>query len=316
MKNELRLLILLLLGFFTIKNAHAQYDYVSIVGEATPAGWSPNGIQLEQDGNVFTYRGELKTGAFKFHAFYGDYCDGEWINATEDGQALTATDYIITIGCEGPDNKWNVATPGSYSIIIDFDASTIAISELDNYPNLSLVGDATPGGWSLDLASDMQANEINPAIFTWTGYLASGHFKIATIKTFEDGWEWIMPLTQSQDLNLTDYQIILSGSQTDNTWFIEEAHAGEYDITVNLETKEIIIHKSTTTKLPDSKPVPIQVWVDETNGHLKINLGGERESQITIYSSTGEKIHQTKGGGIITINSSFLGKAGVKLVQV
>ncbi|GAO29674.1 SusF/SusE family outer membrane protein [Geofilum rubicundum] len=304
MKLNLHLISLFLLGLFSLSTVHAQYDYMSIVGDATSAGWAANGLQLDQNGQIFTYRGELKAGSFKFHAFNGDFCEGEWINATEDGQALTATDYIVTTGCEGPDNKWSVTTPGSYSITIDLDASTIQIIELDYYPNLSLVGDATPGAWSLDLASDMQVDELNPALFTWTGDLVAGSFKIATIKTFDDGWDWIMPLTQGQDLGLTNYQVTLSGSGTDNTWIIDAADAGKYDIRVDLESETIAISKSAATKIPNFDASNVQVWFNETNGQLTVDMNDQTEGNVTVYSSTGSLITQAKGMGTIVLDAS------------
>jgi hypothetical protein len=316
MKQNLHLISLLLLGFLSISTVHAQYDYMSIVGDATPTGWDANGIQLNQNGNVFTFKGELKAGDFKFHAFYGEVCEGDWINSTENGQALTATDYIVTTGCEGPDNKWSVPSTGSYSITIDLDASTIQISELAYYTNLSLVGDATPGGWSLDLASDMQVDELNPALFTWTGDLVSGDFKIATVKTFDNGWDWLMPLTQGQDFGLTNYQVTLSGSGTDNKWTIGAEDAGKYDIKVDLESETIVIGKSAATNIPDFDLSKTQVWFNETNGQLNVDLGAQTEGNITVYSNTGSILTKTKGMGAIVFHASSLGVPGLKLVQV
>lgn len=307
---------LLLLGLLSISTIQAQYDYMSIVGDATPTGWAANGIQLNQNGNTFTYRGELKAGAFKFHAFYGDYHEGQWINSSVDGQTLSATDYIVTEGVDGPDYKWSVITPVSYSITIDLNAETIHITELDYYPNLSLVGDATPGGWSLDLAADMQVDESNPALFTWTGDLVSGDFKIATIKTFNDGWDWIMPLTQSQDLSLTQYQVAQSGSGTDNKWTIDAEDAGKYDITVNLESETIAINQSTTTNIPNFDEANVQAYFNETSRQLTIELGAQTAGNVTVYSSTGKAITQTKGLGVIVLDASSLGGSGLKLVQV
>lgn len=316
MKRKLHLIGLFLLGLFSFSTVNAQYDYMSIVGDATTAGWVPNGIQLNQNGNVFTYTGELKAGGFKFHASNGDWCDGNWINSSVDGQAITATDYIVTTGCDGPDNKWSVTERGSYSITIDLDASTIQISKLNYYPNLSLVGDATPGGWSLDLATDMQVDDVNPAIFTWTGDLVSGSFKIATIKTFDEGWNWIMPLTSDQDLSLTDYQVALSGSGTDNSWSIDAEEVGKYDITVNLESKTIVIKKSEPTYISNFDVSNVKAYFNEATDQLTIELGAQLEANVSVYSITGNVIAQTKVMGGIVLDASSLGGTGLKLVHV
>ncbi len=316
MKKNLQLISFLLLGLFSISSMYAQYDYVSIVGDASPAGWNPVGVQLEQSGNVFTYNGALKAGSFKFHAFNGDWCDGEWINASVDGQVLTATDYIITTGCAGPDNKWSVTIPGNYSITIDLDASTIQIEELTYYANLSLVGDATPGGWDLGMATDMIVDESNSALFTWSGDLVAGSFKITTAKTFDDGWDWIMPQVTGQDLSLTTYQVAVSGSGTDNTWTIDALSAGKYDISVDLQAETIAINESTATEIVATDLSPVQTYYNETTGQLTIDLGLQTTAIVSIYSVTGNIIYQTEMENSIILDASSLGGSGLKLVHV
>ena len=316
MKRKLQLMSLFLLGLFSFSTVNAQFDYMSIVGDATPVGFVPQGIQMDQDGNVFTYKGVLKAGGFKFHAYNGGWCDGQWINPSVDGQTITATDYIITTGCDGPDNKWSVTEPGSYSIAIDLDASTIQINKLNFYPNLYLVGDATPGGWSLDMATAMQADDLSSEKFTWSGKLVSGSFKIATAKTFDDGWDWLMPSTSDQDLGLTDYQVVLSGSGTDNSWSIDAADVGNYDITVNLESETIIIKKSEPTYTSNFDVSKVNAYFNETTKRLAIKLGSQIETNISVYSITGKAIYKTKITGDKTLDTSSLGGAGLKLVHV
>jgi hypothetical protein len=48
LRKNLHLIGLLLLGLFSISTIHAQYDYMSIVGDATPAGWAANGAGFKQ----------------------------------------------------------------------------------------------------------------------------------------------------------------------------------------------------------------------------------------------------------------------------
>ena len=88
------------------------FENLYLLGDATPVGWdigSPIKMtQSETSHYVWEWEGELTAGEFKMPTFTGDWCDGTWINASQPDQNLSATDYIITSGCDGPDNKWRV----------------------------------------------------------------------------------------------------------------------------------------------------------------------------------------------------------------
>ncbi len=107
--------------------------FVYILGDATPAGWDiSNPAPLTRDSanaDVFVWEGKLTAGEFKFPLFQGDWCDGPWINAAVADQGLSATDFLFTQGCDGPDNKWrvNVADTGDYAITLNLADTTIQI---------------------------------------------------------------------------------------------------------------------------------------------------------------------------------------------
>lgn len=112
------------------------------------------------------------------------------------------------------------------------------------YEQLSLVGSATPGGWDTSMASAMTVDENNPAIFTWSGPLSAGEFKISTqqMVSWDAGYDWIHPLSQGQSLTNMDYDIVVSGGM-DNKWVVPEGEAGDYRITINQKDKTIFIGK-------------------------------------------------------------------------
>lgn len=113
-----------------------EYSNLYIVGDASPSGWdiaAPDAfVQDAENPYIFTYEGNFTAGEFKISTFTGDWCDGNWINATQPDQVLTATDFIITQGCDGPDNKWRVteATAGRYRITVDLFNNTILFEEV------------------------------------------------------------------------------------------------------------------------------------------------------------------------------------------
>lgn len=276
-KITLSFLSVFFVGILTL----SAQTYMGLVGDATPIGYTPTGLAMEQDAenpNIFTYRGELKPGNFKIHLVAGDWCDGTWINAAVANQDLTATNYIVTTGCDGPDNQWVVSTYGSYSIVVDLDIQTITITELTYYANLYLVGDASPSGWDINNATPLIVDGDNPALFSWTGSLIAGEFKIATAKTFDGGWDWIHPLTQGQDLSLNTYEILSSGSGADNKWVVSNSNT--YTITLDLQNSTITIQQGTLSidknKLPEVRlyPNPVSSILNVDTSGLGVNVTG------------------------------------------
>lgn len=103
-----------------------------IIGDAGPNGWNisnPNPM-IYSNGN-FIYNGPMNVGDFKISKFTGNWCDGQWINAATADQSVNNTNYILTNGCDGPDNKWKLQ-PGdessNYQISINLDTNTLTIT--------------------------------------------------------------------------------------------------------------------------------------------------------------------------------------------
>lgn len=292
-----------LLFFVGISILSAQ-SYMGLVGDATPIGYTPQGISMQQDSgnpNIFTYKGELKPGNFKIHLVEGDWCDGTWINAAVANQDLTATNYIVTSGCDGPDNQWVVPAYGTYSIVVDLGTQTITITELTYYANLYLVGDASPNGWDINNATPLVVDSGNPALFSWTGSLSAGEFKIATAKIFDGGWDWIHPLTQGQDLSLNTYEILSSGSGADNKWVI--GNSNTYTITLDLQNSTITIQQGTLSidknKLPEVRvyPNPASSILNIDTSGLGVNVTG-----YSVFDLNGRQILN----GDFSINKTYI----------
>lgn len=112
--------------------AFDKLDQLYMIGDAGPNGWNiATPAPMDRNGSVFTYTGPLNAGELKISMFKGDWCDGDWLNAATADQEITNTDYIITSGCDGPDNKWRVtaATAGNYTISIDLADGTMSITK-------------------------------------------------------------------------------------------------------------------------------------------------------------------------------------------
>ena len=249
------LLAVQFMAVFSLKAA--DYTYLGLVGNATVINdWVPQGIPMVKSAvndKLFTYTGFLKSGELKIHTQNADWGVGDWIMPVTNGQSITDASHIIVLEGDATDNKWQVTSvdEGIYAISINVEDMSVSFTKVDYYPNLYLVGDATPGGWSLDNATAMTVDAGNPAIFTWTGNLTSGNFKIATTLTFEGNFDWIHPLSNAQSLVSTDATFVLSGgSSTDYQWAIGGSDEGLYEVTVNMAGTSPTVQFVKTGPLP------------------------------------------------------------------
>ncbi|UZJ44150.1 SusF/SusE family outer membrane protein [Marinimicrobium sp. C6131] len=250
-------------------SANTDVDPLYMVGSATPGGWSldnKEALQPQSDNEaVYQWQGELGTGEIKFaHYEATDFCGGAWLLASSEAEPVSldgsGNAYTWTEDCPDEtgvsDWKWTVETAGVYEIRVNTDEERVyfALEEADNNTeepgesgvHLFLVGDATPGGWSLDDATMMDRGADNTRQYTVTLELTSGSFKIAMAESaselsFDPGHDWIHPNTEGQPLAETAYSIVTAGEGEDYKWQISEDAAGTYDIAVDLEAETILI---------------------------------------------------------------------------
>ncbi len=247
----------------------AEADPLYMIGSATPSGWSldnKEALQPKSDNSaVYHWQGELVTGEIKFANYEAtDFCGGAWLLASSEAEPVSldgsGNAYIWTEDCPdetgASDWKWTVDTAGVYEITVNTDEERVyfALEETeptteepaDNGIHLFLVGDATPGGWSLGDATMMDRGTDNANQYTVTLELTSGSFKIAMAESaselsFDPGHDWIHPNTDGQPLAETAYSIVTAGEGEDYKWQISEDEVGTYDIAVDLEAETILI---------------------------------------------------------------------------
>ena len=223
------------------QQAGPAYDALYIVGDASPSGWnigSPEAFTQDPDNLfVFTYEAVLTPGAFKISTFTGDWCDGDWINASQPDQVLTATDFIFTHGCDGPDNKWLVTeeTQGKYTITVNLDKNTISIEPFKLY----MVGSATPVGWDIGSAIELVQDETNWYIFRYEGPLVEGEFKFPVNRNSD----WGQDMYMKDPGDPSKMYLHKGGDPDDEKWTISASEAGDYIITVNVQDLTIDVQK-------------------------------------------------------------------------
>jgi len=209
-----------------------------LIGSSAPNGWSADAATpLTPDVDVpfvFTWEGNLAAGQFKFITTLGQF-----LPSYNRGAADTMLVYRTSDA--QPDSLFTVTEPGPYRITANLVTGKIAVEKEPGppYNQLWVIGDATPNGWSLDLAAQMRQDPADPFVFDYNEVLNVGEFKIATAKDFNA--PFYRPTTNHPALDSTSVQ--LSAGDPDNKWYISEA--GPYKITLNLRTMQISIAKFT-----------------------------------------------------------------------
>lgn len=126
--------------------AQPGFTNLYLIGDATPSGWNIGApvaamVQDQTNANIFSWEGPLTAGELKISTFTGNWCDGQWLNASEANGSIQATSYIYTTGCDGPDNKWLILAEeaGNYKITINLMDETINFAKLSNDASLASI---------------------------------------------------------------------------------------------------------------------------------------------------------------------------------
>ena len=224
-----------------------EAENLYIVGDATPNGWnidSPTQLEKKSD-YVFTYEGPLTQGDFKACMTTGSW-DVQFVRPEADGckiskSGVESSDFVYTTG---PDNKWRVEDAGNYRITFHLDTWTVEaeyISDIEvskdpiETETLFMIGDATPGGWSMDDATEFTKDSANKYIFTWTGTLVPGNMKACLQPDGTFSCPFLRPSTSGVEISSVGVAAsdFVYTTNPDDQWKITEG--GTYRITFDLE---------------------------------------------------------------------------------
>ena len=215
------------------------FTQIYIVGDASPSGWDVDNpkafTQSQTNPFIFTYEANLTSGSFKILAgAKGNWC-GEWYRPLTDGQALSSTSVDQNSGCSA-DNKWNISSGdvGRYRIELNTANNTISIKKV----NLYIIGDGGPNGWNLGTPTPMAYSNGN---YTYTGPLNAGEFKISKFKGDWCDGDWINAATANQNVLNGSYIGTHACDGPDNKWKLQSGDAGNYQISINLDTQSMTI---------------------------------------------------------------------------
>lgn len=221
-----------------------EAENLYIVGDATPNGWnidSPTQLEKKSD-YVFTYEGPLTQGDFKACMTTGSW-DVQFVRPEADGckiskSGVESPDFVYTTS---PDNKWRVEDAGNYRLTFHLDTWTVEteyLGELEvskdpiETETLFMIGDATPGGWSMDDASEFTKDANNKYIFTWTGTLVPGSMKACLERDGTFSCPFLRPSTGGVEISSAGVAApdFVYTTNPDDQWKITEG--GTYHITL------------------------------------------------------------------------------------
>ncbi len=236
-----------------------------IVGDATPAGWSMADAEsfTQSSGNpyVFTWEGTLVAGEMKACLEQDETFTCAFIRPSADGveissEGVAQSDFIYTVS---PDNKWKVTESGTYRLTFDlenytFSAEYLTGTDTDTETDsgmdpietstLYIIGDATPGGWSMDDLTSFTQSASSQYEFSWEGELTEGEMKACLEPDGTFSCAFIRPSTDGVEISSAGVAAddFVYTTSPDDKWRVTEA--GTYKITFNLKNYTIEAQKT------------------------------------------------------------------------
>ena len=236
----------------TIEPIAAENLYM--VGDATPGGWGiDNPTELQKKSTyIFEYEGPLTAGELKCCTSTGSW-DVPFIRPASDGVEITrggiaADNFVYTAS---PDHKWRVADAGIYRLTFNLENWTVVSEYLGEIPavekdpieteTLFMIGDATPGGWSMDDATEFTVSASDKYVFQWEGELVQGNMKACLVRDGSFSCPFIRPESAGVDISRDGVAAssFTFSTNPDDQWRIVDA--GRYRITFNLRDWTIAV---------------------------------------------------------------------------
>lgn len=206
--------------------------------------WSFVEMDMKSEG-VYSILCDLKRSQFKFGTIPGAwhymYVAEEKDNAPWDSKTAVFQEEASSI----PDNKWFVDNNehSPYEIKLDIRTTVPQMIMTPYHRVVSMVGDATPGGWDLGQKTVLTRTEIIK--FEWNGELKVGELKFCCGENPGYGvGDWFMPevdQTEFTDVDETQIQLINAETGIDKKWKVTED--GVYNISLNQYTGTLTIKK-------------------------------------------------------------------------
>ena len=213
-----------------------------MIGEATAGGWSLDDateISTSTE-NIYVWEGNLKEGTFKA-CLTKDFSAPFYRPATADCEisenGAASSGMVFTTG---PDDQWKVVKAGKYRLTFNLADMTFEAKYLEaavTVAPLYMIGEATAGGWSLDVATEFTPVDGTEGEYTWTGTLKTGTFKACSEKDFS------APFYRPSKANVEVSESGVAANDMvyttgpDDQWKVGKE--GRYELTLNIKAMTI-----------------------------------------------------------------------------
>lgn len=215
---------------------------IYMIGDATEGGWSLDRATeiTTSTEKVYVWEGVLKEGSMKACEIK-DFAAPFYRPASADVAISKSgvADHTM-VYTESPDDKWLVTEAGKYRLTFNMADMTFNAEYLDGatiVTPLYMIGDATPGGWSLDDATQFTPVDGTEGEYTWTGTLNKGEFKACHELDF--GASFYRPSSAGVEVSSTGITAtdMVYTTSPDDKWKV--VTAGSYQLTINIKSMTI-----------------------------------------------------------------------------
>ncbi len=211
------------------------YDVLYIFGSATPGGWDiENALEmLPNPDNLFKFNfdGVLSPGEFKIAVNKDpDLGQDMFMRDPDDSSKV-----YLHKGGDPDDSNWGVSEENIHSIELNLSNYTISIEPTKLY----IIGSATPVGWNISDAIELEQDPAEWYIWRYEGPLIEGEFKFPVNRQFD----WAQDMYMKDPNDPSKMYRHKGGEEDDEKWVFTEADAGNYLLTLNIIDLTIDIHK-------------------------------------------------------------------------
>jgi hypothetical protein len=248
--NEIHRSKVMNLGTLDAQESTPKYENLYLLSNVSE--WQFNYLSPGHslDPFIFRFGAELKNGdEFKFATASGSF-ENMYKAFEASADPFKKADARFVSGIDGAtDFNWALSSDTDdakpYRIIVDITTGVekIYTSEFTDYSAVKIVGDATPNGWSLDNATEL--NTDNDHTWTWTGELKEGEIKfVLNNNTDWISGKWLMSPKDGNNFESCSilYVDLNEHPGKDYKWKVTET--GNYTITVNTLTEKLTVVKN------------------------------------------------------------------------
>lgn len=211
------------------------YDVLYIFGSANPNGPDiENALELlPNPDNLFKFKfdGVLSPGEFKIAVNKNADLEQDMFMRDPDDSSKV----YLHAGGDPDDSNWEISEENMHSIKLDLSNYTISIEPLKLY----IIGSATPVGWMISEAIELEQDPADWFIWRYKGPLTAGEFKFPVNRQFD----WAQDMYMKDPADPSKMYRHTGGEEDDEKWVFTDADAGNYLLTLNVLDLSIDIKK-------------------------------------------------------------------------